>query len=77
MQLETMKSEGVAQSGSQKRILAAIKALDPEAEGFYGIISFHFQNGRLTVIRREQTVMPEQVIGEDNPQWNKPKQSTD
>jgi hypothetical protein len=42
----------------EQAILAAIKSMEAEHEGFFGVVSFHFQNGVLSLIRREQTTIP-------------------
>ena len=47
----------------QKQILAAIDENRVDQPGFYGVISFHFQNGRLTLIRREETTL---LVGRGN-----------
>ncbi len=53
-------------TATQELVLAALRAIGAEQGGFYGVVSFHFQNGRLSVIRREQTVMPEEFTQENN-----------
>lgn len=45
----------------EKLVLSTLSNLQPDREGFYGIISLHFQNGQLSVIRREQTIKPESI----------------
>jgi hypothetical protein len=42
---------------TRRLIIEAIEAEGVEHPGFYGILSFHFQNGHLTIIRREQTTI--------------------
>jgi len=44
---------------TQRIVLDALSALGADDEGFYGAVSFTFQNGRLTLIRREQTMIPD------------------
>lgn len=44
---------------TQSQILAAIESNAVDQPGFYGVLSFHFQNGRLTLIRCEQTTVPQ------------------
>jgi hypothetical protein len=46
-------------TATQRQVLAAIEANGVEQPGFFGVLSFHFQNGRLTLIRREQTTIPQ------------------
>jgi hypothetical protein len=50
----------------REQILAAIEETAVDQPGFYGVLSFHFQNGRLTLIRREQTTIPQSVQREEN-----------
>ncbi len=46
-------------SNIENEILNAIRENEVNRPGFYGIIAFHFQNGRLTLIRKEQTTYPQ------------------
>jgi hypothetical protein len=48
------------------QILTAIEETAVDQPGFYGVLSFHFQNGRLTLIRREQTTIPQSAQREEN-----------
>lgn len=50
----------------QGQILAAIEETAVDQPGFYGVLSFHFQNGRLTLIRREQTTILQSAQREEN-----------
>jgi hypothetical protein len=34
-----------------------------ERERFYGIVSFHFQDGRIVLIKKEQTIVPTGLNG--------------
>lgn len=43
----------------EEEILAAVRANAVEHPSFYGVLAFHFQNGRLTLIRKEQTTYPQ------------------
>ncbi len=43
----------------ETEILAAVRANAVEHPSFYGVLAFHFQHGRLTLIRKEQTTFPQ------------------
>jgi hypothetical protein len=40
------------------QILRVLEQTGDIRAGFYGVISLHFQNGNLTLIRREETFRP-------------------
>jgi hypothetical protein len=50
----------------REQILEAIEVSAVDRPGFYGVLSFHFQNGRLTLIRREQTTIPQSAQREES-----------
>jgi len=49
---------------TQSTIVSALTHFGAENGGFFGILSFHFQNGRLALVRREQTLLPEELTVE-------------
>lgn len=42
---------------TKNQIVDALKGIEIEP-GFFGIISFHFQNGKLSVVKKEETIKP-------------------
>ena len=53
-------------TGTERLILAAVRKIGVERNGFFGTLTFHFQDGQLSVIRREQTLKPFQLQGEES-----------
>lgn len=43
---------------TERIVLSALRSIGVEDKRFFGIVSLHYQNGELTVIRREQTLKP-------------------
>ena len=59
-------TEQAAMTNVREQILEAIEASAVDRPGFYGVLSLHFQNGRLTLIRREETTIPQSARREEN-----------
>ena len=51
---------------AKNQIVDALKNIEIEP-AFFGVISFHFQNGKLTVVKKEQTL---KVIQENHSNAN-------
>ncbi len=43
---------------TERQVLTAIRENGATQPSFYGVVSFHFKGGKLTLVRREQTFYP-------------------
>ena len=48
-------------TATQKLVIEALEEIGVDQKGYYGIVSFHFQDGELALIRREQTLLPHRL----------------